>query len=127
LKYEALILLKARIINQRNNLYCALEDLFKGIAETFENHVEDLSRYHQELLKRMAFEIPGIRPQILSAKSYELLEELRRFRHLYRHAYTYDLDKEEVLFFKKKIMNSWKNVESDLSHFEAFIEGVLKK
>lgn len=36
-----------------HNLYCAFEDLFKIVAETFENHIQDKSKYHQELLKRM--------------------------------------------------------------------------
>jgi len=33
-----------------HNLYNAFEDLFREVARTFENHVEDPSRYHRELL-----------------------------------------------------------------------------
>ncbi|GFP25393.1 hypothetical protein HKBW3S25_00865 [Candidatus Hakubella thermalkaliphila] len=38
---------------QLHNLYCAFKDLFKIIANTFENHIQDKSQYHLELLKRM--------------------------------------------------------------------------
>ena len=42
---------------QLHNLYCAFEDLFKIVAEAFENHTQDKSRYHVELLRRMTIRI----------------------------------------------------------------------
>ena len=30
-----------------HNLYCAFEDLFKILAKHFENHIQDLSKYHK--------------------------------------------------------------------------------
>ncbi len=33
-----------------HNLYCALEDIFREVAQTFENRVDDPLRYHRELL-----------------------------------------------------------------------------
>jgi len=81
---------------QLHNLYCAFEDLFKIVAETFENHIQDKSRYHQELLKRMTISIEGIRPRLLSQECFLLLDNLRSFRHLFRHAYSYELDERKV-------------------------------
>jgi hypothetical protein len=81
---------------QLHNLYCAFEDLFKIVAETFENHIQDKSKYHQELLKRMAISIGGIRPRLLSQECLLLLNNLRSFRHLFRHAYSYELDERKL-------------------------------
>ena len=81
---------------QLHNLYCAFEDLFKIVAATFENHIEDKNRYHLELLKRMAIPIEGVRPALLSQKNYTLLDNLRSFRHFFRHAYSYELDERKV-------------------------------
>ena len=81
---------------QLHNLYCAFEDLFKIVAETFENHIQDKSKFHQELLKRMAISIEGIRPRLLSQECFPLLDNLRSFRHLFRHAYSYELDERKV-------------------------------
>jgi hypothetical protein len=81
---------------QLHNLYCAFEDLFKIVAETFENHVQDKSKYHQELLKRMAISIEGVRPRLLSQECFLLLDNLRSFRHLFRHAYSYELDERKL-------------------------------
>jgi hypothetical protein len=81
---------------QLHNLYNAIEDLFKIVANAFENSVTDLSRWHTELLRRMALDIQGIRPALLSTESAELLNELRAFRHLFRHAYRVRLDSSRV-------------------------------
>jgi hypothetical protein len=81
---------------QLHNLYCAFEDLFKIVAETFENHIQDKNKYHQELLKRMAISIEGVRPRLLSQECLLLLDNLRSFRHLFRHAYSYELDERKL-------------------------------
>lgn len=81
---------------QLHNLYCAFEDSFKIVAAAFENHIEDKSKYHSELLKRMTLTIEGVRPSLLSHESYALLDNLRAFRHFFRHAYAYELDERKV-------------------------------
>ena len=84
------------IAYQLHNLYCAFEDLFKIVAETFENHIQDKTKYHMELLKRMTLSIEGVRPQLLSQESYILLDNLRSFRHFFRHVYSYEIDVRKV-------------------------------
>ncbi|MEW6102644.1 MAG: hypothetical protein AB1630_02305 [bacterium] len=81
---------------QLHNLYCAFEDLFKIIANAFENYIQDKGQYHIELLKRMTIPIEGVRPALLSQESYILLDNLRSFRHFFRHAYSYELDARKV-------------------------------
>jgi uncharacterized protein YutE (UPF0331/DUF86 family) len=81
---------------QLHNLYCAFEDLFRIIADFFENRIEDRARYHRELLWRMKLSIEGVRPALLSEESYRILDSLRAFRHFFRHAYSYDLDPRKV-------------------------------
>lgn len=79
-----------------HNLYCAFEDLFKTVARHFENQVEDIARYHKELLKRMSLQIDGVRPALLSEEAFKILGDLRAFRHFFRHAYAYELKHEKV-------------------------------
>ncbi len=81
---------------QLHNLYSAFEDLFKIIADTFENRVEERARYHRELLRRMKIPLEGIRPALLSEESYTLLDSLRAFRHFFRHAYGVELDPKKI-------------------------------
>jgi len=81
---------------QLHNLYCAFEGLFKMVADFFENRIEGRAKYYRELLWRMKILIEGIKPPLLSEESYRLLDSLRAFRHVFRHAYSYELDPKKV-------------------------------
>ncbi|MCS6936253.1 MAG: hypothetical protein NZ610_01725 [Candidatus Bipolaricaulota bacterium] len=81
---------------QLHNLYSAFEDLFKIVAEFFENRIAERAEYHRELLRRMKIPIETVRPALLSEESYRLLDNLRAFRHFFRHAYEAELDPKRV-------------------------------
>ena len=106
---------------QLHNLYCAFEDLFKIVADTFENRIQDKSRYHLELLKRMAIPIGGVRPPLLSQRSFLLLDSLRSFRHFFRHAYTYELDERKVRIILKDALTLKEAYRKDI---EAFLDSL---
>ena len=80
---------------QLHNLYSAFEQLFDEVARFFENRIDE-ARYHADLIRRMRLEIRGIRPALLCEATASDLDELRRFRHLFRHAYAMDLDPTKV-------------------------------
>ena len=80
---------------QIHNLYSAFKQLFETVVHFFENRLEE-ERYHIDLLRRMRLEIDGIRPALVSDDAFDLLDELRRFRHFFRHAYTAELNPEKL-------------------------------
>jgi len=100
-----------------HNLYSAYEDMFKLIAAFFENQIEDMAKYHTDLLKRMLIEIEGIRPNILSEESFKVLDELRGFRHVFRHAYSYELDAERIVGLAGKSMRLKHSFAKDFEDF----------
>ena len=82
-------------------------------------------RYHRELLQRMHLDIPGIRPRLLHTPGYQLLNELRGFRHIFRHAYDYELDEVRLGQLKAKVIEGWTAVEEDLANFGGFLREAL--
>jgi len=102
---------------QLHNLYCAYEDLFKIVAEYFENQIEDETRWHQELLWRMTLSIEGVRPALLSRESFRLLDSLRAFRHFFRHAYTYELDPRKVRLVLEDALAVRKRISDEVHRF----------
>lgn len=108
-----------------HNLYSALEELMEEVAKTFENTVEDTAKYHRELLKRMLINVYRIRPALWSEETFKLLDEMRGFRHIFRHSYGYDLDKEKVTILRNKILSNWNKVEEDLERFQNFLKSLL--
>jgi len=108
-----------------HNLYCAFGDLFKLVAGFWENSLSADGDFHVQLLKRMLLSIEGVRPALLSEGSYKFLNELRGFRHAFRHAYSYGLDDERVNTLLRKILDFKSSVTKDLDNFRKIIAGYL--
>jgi len=87
------------------------------VAGFFENRLDDTARYHLWLLKRMTIEIEGLRPALLSEDTFRLLNELRAFRHVFRHAYSYELDPEKVRVLAEKMSRLRDLFEADFQNF----------
>ena len=109
-----------------HNLYCAFEDLFKLVAGFWENNLSTDGEFHVQLIKRMLLSIEGVRPAVLSENSYKFLNELRGFRHVFRHAYSYGLDDERVSTLLRKILNQKGAVIQDLNNFRKIITGYIE-
>ncbi|TVR94506.1 MAG: hypothetical protein EA428_00315 [Spirochaetaceae bacterium] len=78
-----------------HNVYTAFEGYFLRVAKHFENSLDDAA-WHKELIDRMKIAIPGIRPALITPDLVEPLDELRRFRHLFRNMYKSRLRKDRV-------------------------------
>ncbi|MHA1730688.1 MAG: hypothetical protein ACTSU5_02040 [Promethearchaeota archaeon] len=102
---------------QIHNLYCAFEDLFRIVAGFFENNLEVSDRWHINLLRKMRIEIPGVRPALISPETHDVLNELRAFRHLFRHAYSYELDPKKIELLLEKIAAIRPLFERDVKRF----------
>ena len=98
--------------------YTAFEELFKQIAKSFENHIENLD----EILVRMNIEVPTVRPKIISKDSLALLEKLRAFTEFFDHAYDRELDEEELQLLNDKIGDLSPLLEQDLLTFRDYIK-----
>ena len=107
---------------QLHNLYSSYEDLFKEVAITFENNMDRNSGYHKNLLLRMKIAIPGIRPGILSDKSHIILGELMGFRHVFRHAYDYNLSSDKLKNLREKVLLHYPGIKDDIQKFKEFLK-----
>jgi uncharacterized protein YutE (UPF0331/DUF86 family) len=77
------------------------------------------------LLKRMLLKIDKVRPAVLSAESYSHLNELRGFRHVFRHAYTFGLDDERILFLLRRVLANREGIRKDLKDFRESVTSLL--
>ena len=118
---EDVILLES-IAYQIHNLYGAVEDLLKVIAEYFENNISNSGQWHSILLQRMTMNIPEIRPAVLNSETYSLLNGLRGFRHFFRHAYGANIEYEQLKHNLDKALKIVPCLESDLNRFLSQLE-----
>ena len=100
-----------------HNIYNAIENSLEQISRTFENHVVDISKWHRELLAKMFLEIPTVRPAVMRENNRPLLNEMLRFRHLFRHSYDFGLDAQKLLILVKLWRNGRDQVMADLRNF----------
>jgi len=106
--------------------YTATEDLMKQIAKGFENHIQDLSAFHKELLIRLNTEVPQIRPQVLSTNSFLFLDKVRAFRHFIRHAYDCELLEKELTTIQNQFKSHFEVLEKDFMQFRLFVEDLSR-
>jgi hypothetical protein len=72
----------------------------------------------------MGRDIEGIRPRLLNDTAVEALDELRRFRHLFRHLYRYNLEAEGVRKALRQAHRLRKIYPQDLGRFLAFLDSL---
>ena len=78
-----------------HNVYCLFENYFLRIAKFFENSLDEQT-WHRDLVRRMALEIPGVRPAFMDDTLARDVDELRAFRHVFRNLYQTSLNSERV-------------------------------
>jgi hypothetical protein len=67
-----------------------------NLANDIDGYVPTGESAHQDLLDQMSAAIEGKRPAVLSPELYEILVELKGFRHVVRHRYGFDLDPRKI-------------------------------
>ena len=69
----------------------------------------------------MTLDIEGVRPRVISAEAFDCLDELRRFRHLFRSAYTLrlDVDRLELALRRARVLEGL--YAPELREFKAFL------
>jgi len=109
-----------------HNLYCAYEDLFKMVSAFWEYRIEIGGAFHRNLIRRMILEIKGIRPARVSDKSFRHLDELRGFRHVFRHAYSYGMDDERILHLARKVREKKDYILKEINQFRQRVSIMLE-
>jgi len=109
-----------------HNLYNAFENIFQRVAETFENDISDKTRWHAHLLRRMTLDIENTRPRLLSNEIYQYLDELRRFRHLFRSMYAASLDTKRLQLALDAALRLKPLYRTDIDHFLTYLDGLVK-
>ena len=106
-----------------HNFYNGCENIFRSIAMFFENDLEPQS-WHRDLLKRMKIEIHGFRPQVVGEDLYAILDDLRAFRHKFRHSYGFELDWEKECLVAKKLPKAAEMLKAEIHVFLKTLEQI---
>lgn len=104
-----------------DHAYQAIETLLVRIERAIGLRERDGAEWHRALLADAVWPIPGVRGAVLVADSERDWDELRRFRHFLRHAYTVELDAERLA---ANVTHLARAVASNDASIRALIDGL---
>lgn len=71
--------------------YTGIENMFEEIAKVVDGSLPAGEEWHKDLLRQMKLDINGIRPAVITRETFTFLDEYRKFRHLVRNIYGFNL------------------------------------
>jgi hypothetical protein len=79
-----------------HGFYSGIERLFELVARHVDRSEPSGETWHRDLLQQMVSDIADARPAVISNETAATLDEFRRFRHLVRNVYTFNLVPEKM-------------------------------
>lgn len=105
-----------------HSLYTGMEQIFEAVVRDIDGARSSGAEWRRELLSAVSVKKPGLRPPVLSDKSFDCLENYRAFRPLFRHLYTHRLEPARIRPLIEDLALTWQSVKKDLYDFMAFLE-----
>lgn len=96
--------------------YTGVENIFKRVAVELDGDSVRGDGWHRELLLRMKTPT-AYRPALLSVELYDTLNEYLRFRHVFRNAYSFDLDWQKMSPLVLRLEDTFQKLEQALNDF----------
>jgi hypothetical protein len=94
-----------------------VEQMGLRVAKAFENHIDDDSGWHAELIRRLSIVVPGVRPRFYPDDVLPALRDLRGFRHVVAHAYDLELDHERLAIVLRHAEECSARLPEIVAHF----------
>ncbi len=99
-----------------HSFYTGVENIFKRVAVELDGKPVRGDAWHRELLLRT--KTPTARhPALLSEELHDTLNEYLRFRHVFRNAYSFDLDWRKMSPLVLRLEATFQKLENALDNF----------
>lgn len=105
-----------------HHFYTGVEAIFERISKAFDGGQPLGGDYHRELLRSMKLKIPDVRPAVITKELWYDLDELRRFRYMFRHAYGAELRWRNVEALASKTGALRRSLTYQIENFIKFVE-----
>lgn len=104
-----------------HHFYSATESAFERIVKYFDGGLPTGDSWHRDLLCRAATEIPDVRPAVISKALQRQSDDYRRFRHLFRNVYEFNLDWDKLVPLLSRLPAVNNNLQEELKAFIGFL------
>lgn len=110
-----------------HHYYTGLEAVFERISVDFDGGISKRGDYHRELLRSMTLEIDGVRPRVISLELAEELNDYRKFRHMFRHAYAGELRWKKMSHLSENAVAIFNILELNIKGFISYIMALVSR
>ena len=93
-----------------------MENIFKRVAVELDGESVRGDAWHRELLLRMKTPTAR-RPALLSEELHDTLNDYLRFRHVFRNAYSFDLDWRKMSPLVLRLEETFRELENAMDDF----------
>ncbi len=107
-----------------HSFYAGLEHIFELVADRVDHALPSGPSWHQELLRQMAAELPGVRPAAVTVDLMDRLDRYRGFRHVVRNVYTYNLDVRQIATLMDDLPAVEAQLRDELTGFAQMLEQI---
>ena len=104
-----------------HSFYTGIESIFMRISNRVDEFIPTSSKSHQELLDKM-FAKTDKRKAVIDENTYLSLNEYMKFRHVFRHGYTFQLKWEKMKNLAENLFGTWDRVKEQLTGFTKSLE-----
>ena len=101
--------------------YRGMENIFRRVALDVDLRMPDGSRWHKELLTQMT-EPQAERQPVISQETFQVLEELLEFRHVFNNIYGEELVYEQTERNAKQVGELFNRLSKELNTFIAYLK-----
>ncbi len=109
-----------------HDFYCGVEKIFERIASEIDGEPPKGENWHFQLLNRMTFEIPEVRPAVIGSGTTDRLKDYFRFRHLFRNVYGSHLEWGKIEDLTAPFTEILEAFNSDINRFLGFLDGLAQ-
>jgi hypothetical protein len=99
-----------------HSFYTGIENIFKRIALEIDGDIPSGYASHSDLLAAMT-QSTAKRPPVISEELQIRLSAYLSFRHVFRHAYSFQLEWEKMRDLVLGSHATWRQLQSELDHF----------
>jgi hypothetical protein len=107
-----------------HGFYAGLERLFELIARRVDRVLPEGKTWHRDLLLQMKMDKTDVRPAVVGEATAAQLDDFRRFRHLVRNVYTFNLIPDRMAPLLDVLPVLWHQLRKELLAFSEFLAAV---
>ncbi|MCX7014305.1 MAG: hypothetical protein NTW86_17430 [Candidatus Sumerlaeota bacterium] len=104
-----------------HSFYSGIENIFKRVATELDGQAPRGEAWHSDLLSRMTRPSPK-RDAVISETLSQTLRDYMGFRHVFRHAYSFELSWRKMKPLVLGMDDALSRLESELDRFQASLE-----